>query len=269
MGKKFSEFEAFFFDSDGVLRMLGTPIDGARETVRFLRAEGKKVCVVSNNATRNRKVFAELLKELGFDFSENEIVTSAYATARYLKENQPGKKVLLFLNDNVKEEFLAEGVELVDYEHWEDAEIVVAGLNREITYDKLKWAMSAIMNGAKFIATNTDPILNAGPKKWIPGAGSIVSALSTATGKKPEIIVGKPNPLIMKMALEQMEVSAKDTAMFGDRLDTDVEAANAAGVYSVVVLTGDTPQDIQPKDLPEKIRPKSTIFSLKDVSARW
>lgn len=157
----------------------------------------------------------------------------------------------------------------MSYEEWEKANLVIAGLNQEITYEKLKLAANAIAKGAKYIASNNDKCLAFKGKMVIPAASATVAALSAACGKKPEKIIGKPSPYLIKLALEEFDAKPEETAYIGDTLRTDMKAANAAGVYSVLVLTGQTHSDVQPKDLPKSIRPKSTIFTLKDISARW
>ena len=133
-------------------------------------------------------------------------------------------------------ELLRMGHEVLDWRKGGDPEFVVACLDFEFSYEKLKNACFAIFQGARFVATNTDPTLPV-EDRLLPGAGSIVAAISKATGKRP-LVIGKPSRRIMDIALKRLGVDGSETVVVGDRLSTDVRAGKRIGAFTVLVLTG-------------------------------
>jgi 4-nitrophenyl phosphatase len=175
----------------------------------------------------------ERLGQLGISITPDHALTSAEAAPRWLKRTMPELKRVYMVGEQALADSLQEqGIELVE----QNADAVVVGLDRTVTYDKLKRATLEIRRGAKFIATNTDRTLPT-EEGLTPGAGSLIAALVAATDTEP-ILIGKPGRPMFDIALELAGTSARETAMLGDRLDTDIDGAAAAGLKTIMVLTG-------------------------------
>jgi 4-nitrophenyl phosphatase len=220
------------FDMDGVMYVGRTAVPGAAETVAYLRENGVKVFFLTNNAERMKEEFTQKLNSFGIGAKDEEVYSSGYGAARYVKEKFPGKTVFAF-SRGTKAEMQRQGIEL---DLSEKAQVVVAGLDLQINYEKLVASFRAIIGGAEFIATNEDmafPVED-GLK---PGAGLIVAGLAASTGRKP-INVGKPEPYILDTILREHGLSKEETMMVGDRLETDILMAKREGVKSMLVLSG-------------------------------
>lgn len=255
----FDVFKAFILDCDGVLWRGDIPVPGAAETVRALRACGKTVVFVTNNSTLSRRGYAEKMRRMGIEASIDDVYCSSYVTARVLKLKGV-KKVFVVGELGLIEELRGQGIELVEPE---EAECLVAGLDRNLTYRKLAKALECLRNGALFVATNTDPTLPA-ERGVLPGAGAIVAALETASGRKPDVVVGKPSPTMFQVVLEEKRLYPTETLVVGDRLDTDVMGAKLAGLAAALVLSGAT----TPGDLASsRLKPDFVLSSLSEIVA--
>lgn len=246
-------------DLDGVLYRGRTPLAGAPELFEFLRTHDIAYLLVTNNSTLTREAFAERLAGFGIHVTPDEIMTSAVATAAYLRTlAPPGTKVNVVGESGLVHELERFGFVMAG----RDAEFVVAGWDKTVTYEKLKVATLAIRDGATFVGTNPDktyPLEN----DIIPGAGSILAALVAASGVEPTI-VGKPEPIIIQRCLDLLDATAQETAILGDRLDTDILGGQRAGIGTILVLTGistrqeatawEPPPDLVVEDLPELLR---------------
>jgi len=242
-------------DMDGVLYRGGMLLAGAGDLVEFLRAEGIGLLMVTNNSTLTRTEFAARLERMGVHVDESEIMTSAVATAEYLRTLAPAGTVVNVVGESgLIYELQSRGFVMGG----RDAEYVVCGWDKTITYDKLATATIAIRNGATFIGTNPDKTYPL-EHDIVPGAGSIIASLVASTDVEPTI-VGKPQTIIMDRTLAVLGATAADTAMLGDRLDTDILGGQNAGMLTILVLTGistaeeaaqqDTPPDRVVADLP-------------------
>lgn len=220
------------FDMDGVLYRGETPIKGAGEAVSELRKRGLKIFFFTNNAENTRAKFVERLNSFGISAKEEEVYTTSYGAAVYITKNLPGKKVFAFSKGTI-EELKKHGIPIL---LTKKAEVVVAGLDLELSYDKLSTAFCAICAGAKFIATNED---NSYPVEdgILPGAGAIVAALSSTTGIKP-VLIGKPKPYLLDIIIREHKLKKEETLMVGDRLQTDILMAKKEGLKSALVLSG-------------------------------
>ena len=224
-------------DMDGVLFRGNQALPGAPQAVRRLRQQGRTVSFVTNNSVRHRRDHCAVLRRLGFEAAEDEVVGSAYATALYLQTRRPGGigRVFIIGEAGLAEELRGAGAEVVDTA--DDVDFVVVGMDRQFTYEKLATAQQAVLSGAQFIATNADPVfpVETGLR---PGGGTMVAALQTCVRRPPDAIVGKPQPLALELILGQMGLPASQAAMVGDQLGTDIVAGNRAGMTTVLVLTG-------------------------------
>ena len=232
-------FQRFVLDLDGVVWKGDEPLAGAPETIRTLRDAGKRLAFVTNNSSETPESYAKKLADIGAQGDANEVVTSADAVARLMQERIPalrGRSAYVIGGPGLLERVAEVGVRVDDGADPTSCSIVVVGWDRDLTYEKLRRATLAIRAGATFVASNTDATYPAPDGLW-PGCGAIVSALRASTGVDP-MVAGKPQPLMLEVA--QDRIGGPPALMVGDRIETDVLAAQALGWPSALVLTGAT-----------------------------
>lgn len=236
-------YRAVLFDLDGTLYRGSEPIPGAIDTVRSLIDRDVLVRYVTNNATLTREAFATKLREMGFPALTNEVHSSATGTAAYLSESRV-RSVFVVGMPGLVSTLRAEGIEVVNagedgvvQPDPREAEAVVVGLCRTISYELLDAAMNTIRRGAQFVATNPDATFPLEGGRLAPGAGSIVAAVRTCSGVEP-FIVGKPKPFLIDTILREANLQPEEALVVGDREDTDLAAGRAAGCPTYLVLSG-------------------------------
>lgn len=240
----FSNLEAVIMDMDGVLWRGDTPLPGMRDFVAFLRELGLPFALATNNSSRLPTDYVAKLKRLGIDAMQPEqIVTSGTATAAYLRANYPPQtRVHVLGMDGLRAMLREAGLHVVDEgESDPDVAVVVAGIDFNLSYAAASRAALLIRGGAAFIGTNPDKTFPT-PEGLVPGAGSLLALLEAATDVPP-LVIGKPETAMFGAALEQLGSSAARTLMIGDRLNTDILGAQAAGMCTALVLTGVTTRD--------------------------
>jgi len=221
-------------DMDGVLVHEEQAIPGADRFIRRLRETGTPFLVLTNNSIYTRRDLAARLAASGLDVPEESIWTSALATARFLEDQRPGGSAFV-----IGEAGLTTALHEAGYTLTERApDYVVLGETRTYSLERITLAIRLIVNGARFIATNPDPT-GPSPDGPTPATGSVAALISHATSVQP-YFVGKPNPLMMRSALNAIDAHSETTAMIGDRMDTDVVSGLEAGLETVLVLTGVT-----------------------------
>jgi len=225
-------FSALILDVDGVLVKGREPIPGAQEALKLLRKHGR-VLLLTNNSTRSRAETARRLSQLGLAVSPEEVVTSSYVAARYLRDKFGPSRVWVVGEEGLREELSLAGHTLVDPER---ADWIVAGMDRELSYRKLCLALQGLLAGARFLATNRDATFPTS-EGLLPGAGATVGAIE-GMGFPPEQVVGKPSPVAYQIALEVAGVPPKEALMIGDRLETDILGAQRVGIDTCLVLSG-------------------------------
>ena len=247
---------AYILDLDGVVYRGRTVIPGACESIDRLRSSGSRVVFLTNNATRTREAIARRLVDMGISCSAGDVISSAYAASVYIS-GQYGSSTIY----PVGEQGLVEELERAGHTiNEQDADYVVAGLDREFTYEKLTRALELLMNGAGFIATNNDAMLPT-EHGFLPGAGSMVAAIQAASGVVPEVI-GKPNKPIMDVLLREYGLRSEECVMVGDRLETDILAGIRCRMRTVLVLTGASGiEDIESSG----ILPDTVLDSIADL----
>lgn len=234
--------EAFIFDMDGVLYRGKQALPGVNELFDALEARGVRYLLATNNSMATPAQYVERMAGYGVTVDESQIQTSATATRDFLRRELPDDARLLVVGMPALREQLQAGTSFVITDDPNDnVAAVVAGLDQNFTYDTLTRAMIAIRNGAHFVATNADATLPV-ENGVLPGAGTIIAAIATASGKQPTVI-GKPETLMMTTGVAQLGVRASHTIMVGDRLDTDILAAQRAGLTTALVLTGVATRD--------------------------
>jgi len=228
-------------DMDGVLVHEEHAIEGADRFLARLRELELPFLVLTNNSIYTRRDLAARLRASGLDVPEESIYTSALATASFLQSQRPNGSAFVVGEAGITTALHEAGYTLTE----RDPEYVVLGETRIYSFGRITQAIRLIDNGARFIATNPDP---SGPSRegLLPATGAVAALISRATGVDP-YFVGKPNPLMMRSALNEIDAHSESTAMIGDRMDTDVVAGLEAGLHTVLVLTGVTTPDMADK----------------------
>jgi NagD protein len=226
--------ETWLMDMDGVLVHEEAAIPGADRFLRALTAAGKPFLVLTNNSIYTRRDLSARLAASGLNVPESAIWTSALATARFLEEQRPRGTAFVIGEAGLTTALHSAGYTLTE----RDPDYVILGETRTYSFERITHAIRLVANGARFIATNPDPTgpTPAGP---LPATGSVAALISHATGVEP-YFVGKPNPLMMRSALNALDAHSETTAMIGDRMDTDIVSGLEAGLETILVLTGVT-----------------------------
>jgi 4-nitrophenyl phosphatase len=246
-------------DLDGVVYRGHTPIDSAVESFAIWREAGIPYCFVTNNSTRTTAEVAAKLTAMGIPTSPDQVISSATGTNAILRKAWPrGGRAFVLGAPSLVQAVEDAGLDIAET----GVDCVVVGLDRSLTYERLDRAVGLVLSGAKLIGTNPDVLL---PKDdgFEPGAGSLLAAIVAATRVEP-IIVGKPQPHLIHDAVACLGIRHEHAIMIGDQLDTDIVAAQKAGVFSVLVETG-VPNPVNGKVLPDLVVP--TLVSLRQAMA--
>ncbi|CAM9409248.1 unnamed protein product [Chrysoparadoxa australica] len=249
----------YLLDCDGVLWTGDIPLPGSVETVIALKKAGKRVVFITNNSSKSRRQYKQKFEKFGIPgITEADIVTSGSALAEYVSLQHPGIKTVYSIGeDGFFEELEKVGLELV---HDRESDHIITdegfgklegmqhppveaviGLDQGFSYRKLCMASFYIQRGAHFVGTNLDTSDRMG-SYLIPGTGPLLQSISNACGVEP-VVIGKPNPLLIKQILEVNGFEASRTCMIGDRLDTDIAFGNNGGITSALVMTGVTSEE--------------------------
>ncbi|HEX4691623.1 MAG TPA: HAD-IIA family hydrolase [Solirubrobacteraceae bacterium] len=250
------EITAWLMDMDGVLVHEERAIDGAARFIGRLRERGLPFLVLTNNSIYTRRDLAARLAASGLDVPEDAIWTSALATARFLEDQRPRGSAFV-----IGEAGLTTALHEAGYTLTERApDYVVLGETRTYSFERITQAIRLIGDGARFIATNPDPT-GPSPDGPTPATGSVAALISRATGADP-YFVGKPNPLMIRSALNALDAHSESAVMIGDRMDTDVVAGLEAGLEAVLVLTGVTARGAAER---YPYRPSRIVDSIADL----
>lgn len=230
---KLRSIKSFIIDMDGVLYRGQERVVGAAECLNHLQEQGVPFILATNNSTKTPRQYMAKLSAMGIEVSDEHILTSALATAMYLSQVAPPRARVYVIGEeglicSVKEQGFLITEKEVDF--------VVVGMDRQLTYEKLKIATLAIRAGASFIGSNPDTTLPS-DDGLVPGNGASLAALEAATGVSP-LIIGKPLPILLRLAMEKLGVTPACTAIIGDRLETDILGGKEIGLITILVLTG-------------------------------
>jgi NagD protein len=248
--------ECWLTDMDGVLVREDRAIDGAPEFIGRLMEIGRRFLVLTNNSIYTPRDLRARLSASGIDIPEEAIWTSALATAQFLEEQRPGGSAFV-----VGEAGLITALHDIGYTMTDrNPDYVVLGETRTYSFEAITRAIRLVEGGARFIATNPDPS-GPSPAGSLPATGAVAALISRATQVDP-YFVGKPNPLMMRSALNQISAHSETTVMVGDRMDTDVISGLEAGLRTVLVLTGSTRAE-QVERFP--FRPTRVVDSVADL----
>jgi 5'-nucleotidase len=247
---------SWLMDMDGVLVQEESAIPGANEFLTRLRELGLPFLVLTNNSIYTPRDLTARLRRTGLDVPESSIWTSALATAQFLEDQRPNGTAFVIGESGLTTALHDHGYTLSE----RDPDYVVLGETRTYSFERITLAIRLIAGGSRFIATNPD---NVGPTPdgLLPATGSVAALISRATGVDP-YYVGKPNPLMMRSALNAIEAHSESTAMIGDRMDTDVVAGLEAGLETILVLTGVTQRGEEER---YSYRPSKIVDSVADL----
>lgn len=227
----------FVFDLDGTVYVGEQPVEGVPETVEQLRERGVSVVFVSNNSSAWRDSYVERLSSVGVPASEDDIVLSTESVLSVLAE-QGVTETYVVGTGAMRAAFDRRGIDPVAA----SPSHVVVGFDTELTYAKVRQAALHLQDGARFLLAHPDRACPT-PEGDIPDCGAIAALLETATGREPDRVLGKPDPAMLDPVYEQTGADPGEVVVVGDRLSTDIGLAEAAGVDSVLVLSGDTSRE--------------------------
>jgi arabinose operon protein AraL len=238
--------DGFVFDLDGTVYLGEHALPGAVETLQGLRQRGKRFVFVSNKPLQTRSDYAAKLSSLGIPAGPEDVITSGFVLGHHLAKSESQLRLYVIGEESLREELRSHGLtvldEFLDQEaqqviHPINVDAVVVAFDRTLDYRKLNTAYQALRNGARFFATNADKTCPM-PGGAIPDAGGTIAALEHMTGRKLELLAGKPSALTMQAALEKLDLPIRRCLMVGDRLETDIRMGQAAGMFTAVTLTG-------------------------------
>ena len=257
----FHSIRAVVLDMDGVLWRGREPLPGVPEFFAFLQSQALPYALATNNSTTSVEAYVTRLAEVGVPATPEQIITSAVATAAYVRRHYPPDTPVYIVGESGLHQALSDDGFHVDPDA---ARLVIAGLDRQLTYDKIRIAAARIRAGADFIGTNPDRTFPM-PEGLIPGAGTVLAAIEAATDVRP-LVIGKPEPPMFAVAADRLGATPDTTLMIGDRLDTDILGAQRAGLRTALVLTGITTAD---EARTSDIQADAVFEGLPDLHAAW
>jgi NagD protein len=249
--------ESWLMDMDGVLVHEAEALPGADRFLARLKELDLPFLLLTNNSIFTRRDLAARLRAGGLEVPEESIWTSASATARFLETQRPNGTAFVVGESGLSTQLYQAGYTLTD----NDPDYVVLGETRTYSFERITQAIRLIAGGARFIATNPDPT-GPSPSGPLPATGSVAALITRATGVEP-YFVGKPNPLMMRSALNALNAHSETTAMIGDRMDTDIVAGLEAGMETILVLSGVTASREEAERFP--YRPSRIVDSVADL----
>jgi arabinose operon protein AraL len=252
-------FHGYIFDLDGTLYRGEKVIPGAPQAIAELRRRGCGVVFLSNKPLQRREAYAEKLTRLDIPAMPDDVINSSLVMARYLARVMPGATVFPIGEPPLLEELAAAGFGFSEVP--DEIDVVIASFDRSFDYHKLNVGYQALRRGSRFLATNGDRTCPV-EEGEIPDAGAVIGALEGCSGRKVELVVGKPSSLIVEMALERLALPADTCLIVGDRLETDMAMGRCCGMATALVLTGVT----QREDLANaSVRPDFVLESVTEV----
>ncbi len=235
MTNPIASIRCFWLDMDGTFYLGDRLIEGALKFVDVIRDQGKDFIFLTNNSSKNRTIYARKITNLGLEIPEDKVFTSGEATARYLSQRHLGARVFVVGTQALEDEFQGHGFSLDE----KNPELFVLGFDTTLTYQKLWKACNFVRAGLPYIATHPDincPTENG----FMPDIGAVIAFINASTGRLPDVVVGKPNRIIIDELSEKLAIPVENLAMIGDRLYTDIALSSTVGITTVLVLSGET-----------------------------
>lgn len=230
-----NDVRCFLLDMDGTFYLGGELIEGSLEFIKRVRATGRDYLFLTNNSSHNAAFYVDKLARMGLRTDRGHVLTSGEATCEILRERYPGKRAFLLGNEFLAEEFREFGVPVDN----ENPEIVVIGFDTTLDYRKMQAVCDFVRAGLPYIATHPD--FNCPTETgFMPDIGAIMAFIEASAGRRPDLIVGKPNTGIVDAVLRRTGLRVDELAMVGDRLYTDIETGLRSGMLSILVMSGET-----------------------------
>ncbi|MWV40392.1 HAD-IIA family hydrolase [Natrialba sp. INN-245] len=252
--------EAAIVDLDGTVYRGDRLVPGADDAIEALRERGLEVLFLTNKAFEDRSHHCEKLRRLGVSATHEDVVNSGWVTARYVADKFPDQTVFVIGEEPLLAELERAGVDVtVD----SPGDVLVVSMDREFDYEKLELAQRTLETGGPFLATNPDrtcPMEDGS----IPDAAGMIGAVEGVTARSVDTVLGKPSPVMIETALEALSVDPERCLIVGDRLETDIEMGNKAGMESVLVLSGATDR---PAIAESSTAPDHVVDSLADLES--
>jgi len=236
-----SNIKLFLFDMDGTLYLGDRLYDFTNELLSEIKKSGGRYMFMTNNSSKSVVAYIEKLNKLGIKAVKDDFITSSQATAYYLKKNHPNATLYVCGTQSLKDELIGEGFKIT--ENVDETECIVMGFDTELTFKKLHdVSFMLCTRDLPYIATNPDYVC---PTEFgsVPDCGSVCDMIYNATGKRP-VVIGKPEALMPQLAMEHTGYSKNETAVIGDRIYTDVKSGLNAGAVAVLVMSGETTEEI-------------------------
>ena len=243
----------YLFDMDGTLYLGERLYNFTVELLDTLKSTGRKYLFMTNNSSKSVEDYVEKLKKLGIEATREDFMTSSQATAHYLHKNHEGKKLYVCGTESLKAELRREGFTVTT--ELPEVECIVMGFDTELTFQKLHDVSYLLLTRPElpYIATNPDYVC---PTEFgsVPDCGSVCDMIYNAAKKRP-VVIGKPSPLMPVLAMEKLGMAKEETCVVGDRIYTDVKSGLNAGITGILVLSGETTEEIlaQSPDKPDLV----------------
>lgn len=255
--QKLKDVRCFLLDMDGTFYLGEHLLEGAARFLDLLKKQNKKFLFLTNNSSSRGSRYAEKITRLGIPMPEELVLTSGEATALYLKKHHPTAKLFVMGTPALEDEFRQHGFQLVQ----KNPDLLILGFDQTLTYKKLWMLCDFVRLGLPYIATHPD--FNCPTETgYMPDTGAMIAFVKASTGREPDLVIGKPNRLIVEAASLKMDVPIEKLAMIGDRLYTDIAMGKKSGITTILVLTGETQKD----DVKESPWQPDYVFpSLNDI----
>jgi len=251
-----SRIKAVGFDLDGVVYFGSKAASGAVEIIRALRSRGYTVFFMTNNSARTREEIASKLNSLGIAARKDDIFTSGSTCAAFLARFRHSR-ILVLGSDGLKKEFLRLGLKIVSRPK---CDFLVMGYDSKFDYAKIALGLAALQGRAKFIACNLDRNFPGENGRLFPACAAMVGAVAAASGRDPDLVIGKPATYMLKLVAQKFSLKPKEIVFVGDNLETDIAMANRFGSFSVLV---EVPQSLRVKGV--LVKPNIKISSLSGL----
>ncbi len=237
----FKRMKLFLFDMDGTLYLGDRLYEFTPALLQRIKEVGGRYLFMTNNSSKSVADYVKKLARLGIEATREDFITSSQATAYYLHKYHEGQLLYVCGTNSLKEELRSEGFTVT--ENADDAQCIVMGFDTELTFQKLEDVSRLLLTREiPYIATNPDLVC---PTEFgsVPDCGSVCQMIFNATGKRP-VVIGKPSPLMPELAMERLHISKDETCVIGDRIYTDVKSGLNAGITGILVMSGETTQEI-------------------------
>lgn len=238
MSEPLAQVQCFLLDMDGTFYLGERLLDGALRFIEVLKSQGKDFLFLTNNSSKHARQYAEKITRLGLPIPDTKVLTSGQATAHYLLSTRPGARLFVVGTPALEEEFNTHGFTL----DADQPDAAVLGFDTTLTYRKLWKLCDFVRAGLPYIATHPD--FNCPTETgFMPDIGAMIAFVKASTGREPDLVIGKPNRMIVEAAAHKVNLPIEALGMIGDRLYTDIALGQTSGITTVLVLSGETQLD--------------------------